>query len=463
MKVVSWNVRGLGSKQKRRLIKHSCRRSNPDVICLQETKVRQFSDSLMESIWKSKDVRWTALHASGSFGGILVAWNSSRWSLIDTWSGTYSVSVILHDALSDFRYLVSSVHGPNSEDSRKDFWVELSASRLCFSDPTCLVGDFNMIRFVEEKSHGNKVSPAMGAFSAWIDDQDLVDLPLLGARFTWTNGRASPILSRLDRFLLSPEWLDYFSFISQSALPITTSDHCPILLSAEETNLGPKPFRFDSWVKIDSFRQIVADWWGDFKVEGFAGYKLCFKFKLLKEKIKRWKLQHLLKRQLDLDVITSQLQKIDAGIEASETSLDILSTRIQLIQSLSSRILEDEISWKLKSRVKWLKEGDKNTKFFHSITNMHARYNKISSIVVNEVRVKDKNAIVEAASDHFSSLLKGNNRDGLGLDDLHLEAVSVKEASLLELPFSEEVKLVTLGGDKAPGPDGFPISFFRLF
>ncbi|XP_058078548.1 uncharacterized protein LOC131226846 [Magnolia sinica] len=132
---------------------------------------------------------------------------------------------------NNLRCLISSVYGPSIDSSRVEFWEELTSPRQSLSGPCCVVGDFNIIRYTEEHLRSRKVSSAMRAFSDWIENQELVDLPLLGAKFTWTNGRANPILSRLDRFLVSPKWLETFPFISQSAR--TTSDHCSILLSVE--------------------------------------------------------------------------------------------------------------------------------------------------------------------------------------------------------------------------------------
>lgn len=43
----------------------------------------------------------------------------------------------------------------------------------------------------------------MMAFNDWIQHYDLVDLPLGGARYTWTNCQGNPVMSRLDRFLIS--------------------------------------------------------------------------------------------------------------------------------------------------------------------------------------------------------------------------------------------------------------------
>ena len=43
----------------------------------------------------------------------------------------------------------------------------------------------------------------------------------------------------------------------------------------------------------------------------------------------------------------------------------------------------EEVSWRQKSREIWLKEGDRNTGFFHRMTNSHRRRNSISSIIIN--------------------------------------------------------------------------------
>ena len=38
MKIISWNVRGLGSRNKRRMVKDFLRSENPDIVMIQETK-----------------------------------------------------------------------------------------------------------------------------------------------------------------------------------------------------------------------------------------------------------------------------------------------------------------------------------------------------------------------------------------------------------------------------------------
>ncbi|XP_058111123.1 uncharacterized protein LOC131254135 [Magnolia sinica] len=243
MKIISWNVRGVGSKHKRSLIKSSISRKNPDVVCLQETKVSVFKDHLLTSLWKERAANYLTLDVVGSSGGILMAWNSSKWELISSNAATFSLSIVLKDKSSFFQCLLTVVYGPNNDSLRNAFWEELSLVRASFSRPLCVVDDFNITRFTEDHSRKRRPFPAMRRFSDWIQSEQLIDLPLLGAKFTWSNERANPTFSRLDRSLLSSEWIDSFPSSKQFALPRTTSDHSPLLLCEEDLNWGPKPFK----------------------------------------------------------------------------------------------------------------------------------------------------------------------------------------------------------------------------
>jgi hypothetical protein len=50
----------------------------------------------------------------------------------------------------------------------------------------------------------------------------------------------------------------------------------------------------------------------------------------------------------------------------------------------------EEVSWRQKSRVIWLKEGDKSTKFFHSIANSNKRYNSINSLLIGDTSSSER-------------------------------------------------------------------------
>ncbi|KAM1105783.1 hypothetical protein ACFX13_002765 [Malus domestica] len=84
MKIISWNVRGLGSRQKRLTLKQQFRRLQPNIIILQETKKTSIDRRLVVSVWGSRFKEWIFAPAQGSSGGIAVIWNTKHISVTES-------------------------------------------------------------------------------------------------------------------------------------------------------------------------------------------------------------------------------------------------------------------------------------------------------------------------------------------------------------------------------------------
>lgn len=152
---------------------------------------------------------------------------------------------MFEDQKSHRHCLITAVYGPNSGQRRSDFWSELDAVRARWAGLWCIGGDFNVIRFLEYKLGGCRMTADMQGFSVWINSHGLMDLQLNGALFTWSNHQTTPIMLCLDRFFISTEWADLYPQTIQIALSKPTLDHCPIVLDSRLESWGPKPFRFE--------------------------------------------------------------------------------------------------------------------------------------------------------------------------------------------------------------------------
>ena len=64
-------------------------------------------------------------------------------------------------------------------------------------------------------------------------------------------------------------------------------------------------------------------------------------------------------------------------------SMEELEARKEAKGNFEKWVRMEEISWRQKLREVWLKEGNKNTGFFHKMTNSHRRKNCLSKIKVN--------------------------------------------------------------------------------
>ncbi|MCI39081.1 endonuclease/exonuclease/phosphatase family protein, partial [Trifolium medium] len=85
------------------------------------------------------------------------------------------------------------------------------------------------------------------------------------------------------------------------------------------------------------------------------------------------------------------------------------------IHSLSG--LNDSISWQ-QSRSHWLKEGDANTKYFHTVLVSRRRGNVISSLQVGDSTVEGVTPIQYAVVSHFAAHFKNANVDRPAVDNL---------------------------------------------
>ena len=78
---------------------------------------------------------------------------------------------------------------------------------------------------------------------------------------------------------------------------------------------------------------------------------------------------------------------------------------------LHDALKAQEIHWKQRSRISWLKEGDKNTKFFHGMASARWRKNMITSLVDGDVRLSDWENIVNHIKDFFATLYAKSGTD----------------------------------------------------
>lgn len=100
----------------------------------------------------------------------------------------------------------------------------------------------------------------MLAFSDFIDNFNLIDLPLEGGAFTWCNGSDPPLMSRIDKVLVSSDWGEHFPDVRQKLLPRPLSDHSSILLEVEGMAKGKSSFKFENmWLGSEGFLTKVQN------------------------------------------------------------------------------------------------------------------------------------------------------------------------------------------------------------
>jgi hypothetical protein len=254
------------------------------------------------------------------------------------------------------------------------------------------------------------------------------------------------------------------SWILQFWLPRLYFDHFPILLDCAHTSVRIRPFKFENmWLKADGFMGLVKQLWDSYSFHGTPSFVLACKLKALKQNLKTWNAEVFGNVERNKRKLFEELQAFDT-IEGSRALVEgDLLKKSEIVIELERCFLLEEVSWRQKSRVTWLK-GDKCTKLFPSIANSNRRYNSMDSLLIGDSISSNPAEIGEHVVQFYQDLFSEKQSWRPRLDDLSFDAILESKASWLERAFEEEeVRKVVfaMNGDKEPGPDGFTMAFFQ--
>ncbi|XP_021971359.1 uncharacterized protein LOC110866520 [Helianthus annuus] len=223
------------------------------------------------------------------------------------------------------------------------------------------------------------------------------------------------------------------------------SDHSPIILSTVSCNFGARPFRiFDSWIGKPGFEEVVTEALNGADVPiGPPDVLLMRKLGNMIVKVKAWRDEMLKNSSEEVSAALVDLEAMEAAMEVRD-----LTEEDEWILSQSKKILKEDEErknrdFKQRSRLRWVKDGDENSKFIHLMINSRKANNVIHGLNIDGVWVSKPSLVKKEVFGFFKKKFVEDCDIRPHLTCHYIKKITSTEALELEARFSSlEIKKI---------------------
>jgi exonuclease III/uncharacterized protein (UPF0305 family) len=490
LKFVSLNCQGIGCAKKRRDLFHYLRLKKYDIMFLQDTHIKRSLVKFVGSEWGYH--AYFSCYTSNSRGVAILINNSFEYKklrVIEGERGNYVLVVVEMN-----KYLLASIYGPNEDNP--DFYDNLTEKIIeANCDYIILGGDLNLVMdpLKDYENYKSVHNPnAREAVEALMQQLDLCDVwreqnPDT-LRYTWR--RRNPFIqSRLDYFLVSDNLTNAVE--NPDIVSSYKSDHSMVTFDLKLPQCKAKRnsfWKFNTSLLKDTvyvgnvnelINEIILEYATNIstleeleakpisEINLSVSDDIFLDFLLMKirsnsityAKAKKKKTNEEEDRLLmDIEILEKDTPNEENFIKITELKSQLQSIREQRMQGVL-----------LRSRARWVAEGEKVTKYFCNLEKRHYISKTMSKLINREGKVLNEQKEVEKeVNDFYESLYEQTNVDDCEISDLTQELPTLSEdlASSLEgeiTLFEASLQLKEMKNLKSPGSDGFQADFFKFF
>ena len=490
IKIASLNCQGLGDFRKRRDVLHFLREKQFSIYCLQDTHFEKKIESYVTSEWGYK--AYFSSYKSNSRGVAVLFNNNFEFKVSKVERDSNGNYLIISFTAMEQELLLICIYGPNTDSPL--FYTQLTDKIKQYNNPNIIaVGDWNLVMDpaldYDNYKHINNPQ-AKKAVEDMTVELSLTDIwretNPESKRYTWR--RPNPIQqSRLDFFLISDHLYTYFE--NTEILPGYRTDHSILTL---HLSFGKQMHRRTFWkfnysllqdenyVKIvkTEIQTVIGEYAnqelpenctynGDIELKISDKVFLDFLLMKIRDKTIKFAIDKKKETKTMEDTLAKEIELLDKIPNKKETDLLELNKKKQDLCSLREKIMNGVL---LRSKARWIDNGEKVTKYFCSLEKRNYVSKQIRKLVkTNGEETEQPQEIQEEVYGFYKDLYKTNeNIIDCGISELinEIPQLSTEEKESLEgeLTLEEaEYALQNMKNDKSPGSDGFSAEFFKFF
>lgn len=479
LRIVSWNVKGLGNPVKRARVLAHLKQLQPDIICLQETHTKRSVQLVLRANWLGQ--AYNANFGSKARGVYLFRKNIpfSQSAVIADPEGRF---LLLSGDLNSMPVTFVNIYGPNF-DSPEFFQKIFKMIPNLDSSNIIIAGDMNLV--MDTQLDKSSTIHSLQSKSSQLVKGALRNMNILD---TWRSlnptGRAysffSPVhgtYSRIDYIFLDSKLIPLIKDITYH--PILVSDHGPVSVDldlATLANARRRNWRFDpTLLKEDFFLKKFEEHILTYIQENDNGeVNDMILWEGLKAVIRGQVISFTAAKRISEETefrnIETKLQQLEQLYQVTP-SIDLLGN-ITKLRSEYNYILNKRVCLQItKCKQNFFEYGDKPHKLLARVLRKTQASQTILSIDKNGEIIRDPQEINECFKDFYCDLYSSKCSAGqsiiqdflekCNLPKLDSDAVSDLDADIT----LNEIKtaISQLPNNKAPGPDGFGAEFYKAY
>ena len=470
MSIGVWNIRGLNKGVKQKEVIDVIKENNLGICAVLETHVKILNlKSVCAKTFGHWD--WVSNNSCCEAGTrIIVGWNPRIVDVMVISQSRQVIHCYVRFCESNYSMYLSFIYAASNYLDRRDLWENLKKHKMVVKeDAWGLLGDFNVALKHSEYSEGCSSFPkGVEDFIECINCLDIEDLNSTGFQFTWNKTPAGSmgLLKKLDRVMTNLKFVSDYPLAHAIFKPYRISDHCPAVLNIPLSKMRWRPsFRFANFItEKEEFLPMVKKVW-DENIEGFYMFKVCQKLKILKKHCR--------------DLCNSyrgygkRIQELRKNLESKQMEIDcnpfdhkIRNEHADLLLKFNEACNDEEKLLFQRAKIKWIQEGDNNTKFFHSIVKSRGNKNRIMRVLDEDGRWVSGIALKDKFVSYFKIFL--GCKDDTVIPELNEDLFnnrldSSDAINMIRVVTDEEIKaaMFEIDDNRAPGPDGYSSKFFK--
>ena len=493
--IASFNVNGASRYDKQKDVFDYLRKKNLDIILLQETHIKDESENYIRSIWGYNC--FVCGSSNASKGVAILFKNTFSYKVHNVIKDQHGSYLILDISIFDNRYTIANIYGPSDRDNPDFFDNIFQIIENLGNRQVLTAGDWNTILdpTIDTRNYrNNNPKPrSRQIIHTKMENLDLVDIfrKVYPSKRAYSWRKFNTIQQgRLDYILLSDSLIEKVGNVD--IIPGYRSDHSIVTVSLIDLNLKNKTrsyWKFNNSllkdkIYVDSIKQTILNVKKQYALPiynfdeiqnipnellGFSiSDQLFFETLLLEIRGKTISYSIAKKRKEDQEEL-----KLEKKIEQLEGDsnlnyvgmLDLEDCKLRLRELRENKIR----GLMIRSRVNWLQNGEKPSRYFTRLENRNFTSKRMSFLEKeNGDIIYEQKELLTETKNFYQKLYEKREVNTVNLDTLIIDQkkLSDREKESLEglITFNEACEsLKQMKNNKSPGNSGFTTEFYKLF